>query len=74
MNKDFQELKAKYLQTHGKEKESFLIQMRENLKRRNDNKSLYTNQYTHKGENIDIDTSAEQKLFEIDNDMGAIGI
>lgn len=73
MNKDFQELKAKYLRAIGGEKESFLVQMRENLKNRNGNESLYTNHYTHQGETIDIDTCDEQKLFEIDNDMIVIG-
>jgi len=74
MNIEFQELKAQYLKAHGEEKDSFLVQMRENLKKRNGNESLYTNHYTHQGETIDIDTCDEQKLFEIDNDMGTMGI
>lgn len=74
MNREFQELKSKYLQTNGEEKESFLVQMRENLKKRNGNDFLYTNHYTHQGETIDIDSCDEQKLFEIDNDMVVMGI
>ena len=69
MNKEFQELKTRYLQATGEDKDLLLNQMRENLKCRNENASLYTNQYTHKGETIDIEICNDQKLFEIEGDM-----
>lgn len=74
MNKEFQDLKVQYLLAQGEEKEIYLSQMRDNLKQRNDNESLYTNQYTHQGETVSIDTCEYQKLFEIDGDMSTRGI
>lgn len=73
MNKEFQELKRKYLQSDGEEKRILLSQMRDNLKKRNENNALYTNIYTHQGETVNIETSDEQKLFEIDGDMVVMG-
>ena len=74
MTEVFQNLKVQYLMAQGEEKESYQSQMRENLKQRNGNVSIYTNLYTHQGESIDIDTCEEQKLFEIDGDMSTRGI
>lgn len=74
MNILFQELKKQYLMAQGEEKETYLSQMRENLKQRNGNVGIYTNLYTHQGESIDIETCDEQKLFEIDGDMSTLGI
>lgn len=69
MNIEFQELKNQYLMAQGEEKETYLSQMRDNLKQRNGNESLYNNLYTHQGETISIDTCETQKLYEIDSDM-----
>ena len=74
MNKEFQNLKVQYLLAQGEEKKSYQSQMRENLKQRNGNERIYTNQYTHQGESIDIETCGEQKLFEIDGDMSTQGM
>lgn len=43
--------------------------MRENLKKRNNGELMYTNQYTHLGENFNIETCDVHQLFEIDGDM-----
>ena len=45
MNILFQELKKQYLMAQGEEKETYLSQMRDNLKQRNGDESLYTNIY-----------------------------
>lgn len=74
MNIEFQNLKVQYLLAQGEEKEIYLSQMRDNLKQRNGNESLYTNLYTHQGETVSIDTCEYQKLFEIDGDMSTRGI
>lgn len=74
MNKEFHNLKVQYLMAQGEAKETYLSQMRENLKQRNGNVGIYTNLYTHPGESIDIETCDEQKLFEIDGDMSTRGI
>ena len=74
MNILFQELKKQYLMAQGEEKETYLSQMRDNLKQRNSNESLYTNLYTHQGETVSIDTCEYQKLFEIDSDMSVQGV
>lgn len=69
MNTEFQTLKMRYLREHGEEKENLLSQLRENLKQRNGNESLYSFRYTYQGKTIDIDECDEHELFEIDGDI-----
>ncbi len=74
INKEFQELKARLFQTEGSAKEVLIGQMRELLKARNNDSSFYTNAYTHKGKDYNIDTCSVEELFEIDGDMCPLGI
>ena len=47
MNIDFLNLKAHYLIAKGEEKEAYLNQMRDNIKKRYGNETLHTKRYTH---------------------------
>lgn len=74
MNQEFAELKARVNRLKGEERKSTILQMRENLKKRNNGNAIYNNAYTQSVKRYNIDQCDVEELFEIDGDMSAFGV
>ncbi len=73
-NKDFQELKRQHSVTQNKEERDVIVkEMRDNLIKRNEDRSLYVKRYISPKKEIDISTADITSLYEVDGDMSPLG-